>query len=340
MPDTDQYSGPNGANGHDTDAPQISAAARGLAILKEREAEMARAHRVREEMINIEVAIAADLSPAGYEVVRETIAERVGVRCSVLDRLVAEARRAKGCDADTGGQGRRLEIPDVEPWTKKVDGAALLDEIDEAIRRHVVLDEAAAEAAALWVIHTHAIDAAYVSPRLAITSPQKRCGKTTLLLQLSGLVARPGTSANLTAATMFRAIHAARPTMLIDEADTFLGDAEEMRGVINAGHCRGTATVWRTVEAAGGHEVREFDVWAPVALAAIGKLPGTIEDRSIKIAMRRRRPDEKVERLRLDKLGDLEPIARRAARWAKDNLDALRAADPDVPAELARPRCR
>jgi hypothetical protein len=71
-----------------------------------------------------------------------------------------------------------------------------------------------------------------------------------------------------------------------------------------------------------------------MTLAAIGRLPGTIEDRSIKIALRRRRPDESVERLRLDRLDELTPLARRAARWTVDHLDALRAADPHIPAEL------
>ena len=41
-----------------------------------------------------------------------------------------------------------------------------------------------------------------------------------------------------------------------------------------------------------------------------------------------------MERLRLDRLDELTPLARRAARWAADHLDALSGADPDVPAEL------
>jgi putative DNA primase/helicase len=90
----------------------------------------------------------------------------------------------------------------------------------------------------------------------------------------------------------------------------------------------------RTVETRDGHEVRGFEVFGPIAIAAIGKLPGTIEDRSIKVAMRRRRPDETVARVRLDRLDALVPLARRAARWARDHIDALRTADPDVPAEL------
>jgi hypothetical protein len=82
---------------------------------------------------------------------------------------------------------------------------------------------------------------------------------------LGAFVARPLPTANMTTATMFRVIEAARPTLLVDEADTFLSEAEELRGIINAGHCRASATVLRTVDAPDGYEVREFSVWAPMA---------------------------------------------------------------------------
>jgi hypothetical protein len=282
-----------------------------------------------------EVTRLAAMPKLDYERERKQAAERLGARISALDDLVKSARaQADRASADTTGGGRPLQIADVEPWPCAVDGAGLLDDLAQMIRRHVVLDQAAADATALWIAHTHAIDAAYVTPRLAITSPEKRCGKTTLLSVLCPVVARPLSAANITPATVFRAIDAVRPCLLVDEADTFFGQAEELRGIINAGHCRATATVLRTVDTPEGFEVREFSVWGPVAIAAIGKLPGTIEDRSVKIALRRRRPDEAVERVRLDRLDELKPLARRAARWIADNFEVLRRADPDVPDEL------
>jgi putative DNA primase/helicase len=50
--------------------------------------------------------------------------------------------------------------------------------------------------------------------------------------------------------------------------------------VLDAGHQRDGAVI-RTV--GEYHEPRQFSTWAPVALAAIGHLPGAIEDRSIRI---------------------------------------------------------
>ena len=67
----------------------------------------------------------------------------------------------------------------------------------------------------------------------------------------------------------------------------------------------------------------------------IGEPPDTIQDRSIVIRMRRKLPSESVKRLRPDRVArELSPLASKLARWAKDNAEALRAADPDVPASL------
>lgn len=229
-------------------------------------------------------------------------------------------------------QGRPLALADADPWPEPVDGTALLDGLVATFHRFVALPEGAPEALALWVVHTHAVDAADVTPRLALASPTRRCGKSTTLAILGGLVARPLPAANITPAGLFRAVEAYRPTLLIDEADTFLADASELRGLLNAGHYRPSAVVVRPV--GDDHEVRAFNVWAPVAVALIGRLPATLEDRSIVIPMRRRRPDEEVEKLRLDRLGELEPLRRMAARWAQDHLEALRGADPAVPPGL------
>jgi putative DNA primase/helicase len=183
----------------------------------------------------------------------------------------------------------------------------------------------------LWCIHAHVFEAFYISPRLAIVSPEKRCGKSTLLRVMQPMLPKALSAANITVAAMFRTVEACRPTLLIDEADSFLKDNEELRGIINCGHAR-DGQVIRLV--GDDHEPRVFSTWCPVAIAAIGGLPGTIEDRSIIIQMRRRRPDERVARFRVDRVGAQQELGRKAARWAADSADALRDADPAVPAEL------
>lgn len=226
-------------------------------------------------------------------------------------------------------QGRRLDLSDPEPWPEPVNGAALLDELVTTFERFLALPDGASVALALWALHAHCFDAFGVTPRLALCSPEKRCGKTLTLSVLGALVPRALPASNLTPAVVFRAIEKFKPTLLVDEADTFLAGSEELRGVLNSGHTRVMAFVIRTV--GDDHDAAMFSTWAPVAVALIGRLPATLEDRSVIINMRRRLPGEAVERLRLDRIAELEPLRRRAARWAADHMAELGSMDPDMP---------
>jgi putative DNA primase/helicase len=67
----------------------------------------------------------------------------------------------------------------------------------------------------------------------------------------------------------------------------------------------------------------------------IGRPPGTIEDRSILVELRRKSAGESVARLRLDRIeAETVSIRQSLRRWANDHLDELREADPAVPASL------
>jgi putative DNA primase/helicase len=107
------------------------------------------------------------------------------------------------------------------------------------------------------------------------------------------------------------------PTVLIDEADTFLNNSDELRGIVNAGHSKSTAYVIRTV--GDKHEPKQFNVYAPKAIALIGKPRDTIIDRSIQIELRRKLPHETVERI--DTKSDFYlDLKRKCQRWADDNF--------------------
>src|ERR1700745_2384444 len=109
----------------------------------------------------------------------------------------------------------------------------LLNEICAAISRYVVLPYNSVVILTLWALHTHCFDCFGHSPRAAITSPEKGCGKTTTLDVLNCLVARPLPTSNATVSAIFRIIERDTPTLLIDEADTFLKENDELRGILN-----------------------------------------------------------------------------------------------------------
>jgi Protein of unknown function (DUF3631) len=272
-----------------------------------------------------EISRLAKLTPIEYELERPKAAEELGIRrLSALDNAVRAARAELG---DTKGQGRPLELPAIQPWPEAVDGAELLDDIVSTVKRYVILPVGCAEILALWAVHTHVFECFEHTPRMAITSPEKRCGKTTTLDILAELVARPLPTSNATTAAIFRTVEKAKPTLLIDEADTFLKDNEELRGILNAGHRRGGQII-RTV--GDDHEPRQFSTWAPAAIAMIGRLPDTLEDRSVSIALRRRRSTERIQQFRSERTQDLKQLARKIARWCDDNRHALAGHDADT----------
>jgi putative DNA primase/helicase len=272
----------------------------------------------------------AQLSPIAYDQCRRDKAKLLNIRVTALDGEVAK-RRPQTAQPDAQGTQVIFETPQL--WLLEVQGADLLDELAKVYNEHLILLDGGAEALALWTVHTYTYEASNITPRLGITSPLRRCGKTRVLEALSLTCPRVLLSSNATPAAIFRAIELWRPTLLMDEADTVLPGNEELRGILNSGHTRRTAFVLRTV--GDNHEPRQFSTWAPLAIAMIGNLPGTLADRSIVLPMRRKRRDEKVKPLPLD--ANVEPFAglrSKCARWAADNFDTLREALPTVPAGL------
>ena len=197
------------------------------------------------------------------------------------------------------------------PWPEWVDGAELLGAMEAVFQRHLSLPESAAQALPLWVLMAHCLDAFEVSPRLAVLSPVPECGKTTVLKLLARLVPLPLPTSNITSAVVYRVIEKHRPTLLIDEADTFLDSKSGMFGILNSGHTRDTAFVWRCASAEEDFEPQHFSTWVAMAIAKIGYLSPTLDSRSITVHMRRARSDEKIERLKRKYYRDIEILARR-----------------------------
>jgi hypothetical protein len=180
------------------------------------------------------------MSPAEYGRRRRELAIELGISVTSLDREYNERRKRTKIEDDD------RFLPDPDPWPEPVNGAELLEQLSKTAASHLVLPKGAADAIAMWVLFTHAHDCFDISPVLGVTSPTPECGKTTLLTFLGGVVPRPLPTSNVTAAALFRAVAKWGPTLLIDEADTFLRGNDELRGILNSGHKRSNAFVIRT----------------------------------------------------------------------------------------------
>ena len=277
----------------------------------------------------VELVRLAKMPPLEYDRQREEAAKRLGCRVGTLDVEVA-LRRGDSTQARLGGDA--VLFPKREPWPDAVDGAELLDELVRAFRRFIFMPPHASIACALWTVFTHFIDAAEVAPILAAQSAEKRSGKTTLLDLLGRLVRRALATSNLSAAALFRSVEKWTPTLMIDEADTFLRASEELRGLLNAGHTRALAFVLRCV--GDDSEPRRFSTWGAKAIALIGRLPDTLHDRSIVIELRRRLPHERIERLRYAPAKLFVDLARQVERFAQDNAAAFKRTRPQIPEAL------
>lgn len=139
----------------------------------------------------------------------------------------------------------------------------ILDSTASFVRRYVVLGASEVAAVSLWVAHTWAFGAAETTPYLAVTSAEKRSGKTRLLDVLEVIARDPWRTITPTEPVVFRKINASTPTLLLDEVDTIFsrrGEHEGLRALLNAGHRFGS-TVPRCVGEGSRLQVVDFKVF-------------------------------------------------------------------------------
>jgi hypothetical protein len=225
------------------------------------------------------------------------------------------------------------------PATEPEDGAKLLNEVRDALSRYVVFPSIEAlDAAVLWCAATHAQNAWEHAPRLAVTSPEKRCGKSRLMDVSAEICNRVIITVNASTAAVVRSItDQDPPTLMVDEADTIFGtkkaaeNNEDMRGILNAGHQRNRPYIRWDVTS---RSLEPCPTFAMAMLASIGDLPDTIMDRAIVVRMRRRGPGEKVAPFRTRRDAPaLRDLRDRLHEWVRSNLVGLEAAVPDLPVE-------
>jgi hypothetical protein len=201
----------------------------------------------------------------------------------------------------------------------------VLDLVLFLLEKHIAVTPAERMGIALWILHSWVFDRFTITPRLALLSPVRGCGKTTLLALIELLVADPHRTDDISPAAIYHHLgHKPGATLLIDEADNAgLLDNRMLRAVFNSGHRKGGGVTrfkdgWP----------KGFPTFCPLAIAAIGFLPLPLMHRSVPINMQRKAPDEiHIERLdenAPDWLASREQIRKWAATCVLEQ-------DPDIP---------
>jgi len=275
------------------------------------------------------IAWLTGLNKLEYDRVRVEQAKALKVRPATLDSLVKAERESMNKE--------NQPFADIEPYHEAINPAQLLDDITATIQRFIILDKHQAQTAALWVSACWFIDVIQCAPIALINAPEKACGKTQLLTVLGKLTPRTAQASGISPSVLFRMIEAYQPTLFIDEVETILKDNEDLRGLINAGHTRDSAKVWRSVAKGDDFEPKCFNVWGMKAIAGINaiKLAETVTSRAIVFELRRKTQSESVERLRRAEAGLFETLASKLARFAEDYTDKVKQSRPDLPDYLS-----
>jgi putative DNA primase/helicase len=227
------------------------------------------------------------MSESAFKPLAAAIAKATKLDATVLSKQLFNGRHAgsEGKDGAAGGAAIAAN-PAPAPQPRPLDWVA--DKMVQLVQRQVQLSQSECIAAVLWTVGTYGFHRASIYPRLAITSPTKRCGKSTLLGTLKQMASRPLGCDGISTSAFFRIVAACRPTLMIDEVDTFLKQDEGLRGVLNSGHARNGCIVRSEASPDGKTWVpTTFNTFAPVALSGIGGLPDTVIDRSLVISLQR-----------------------------------------------------
>ena len=291
-----------------------------------------------ESLLGKRVVIVADADEPGRAHAQKVAASLHAHDVSVR---VVELPSAKDLAAwiERGGTEEKFwQLVESAPEWNPASGAEILDSVMRFIRRFVSVTEPQARAVTLWIVHTHAFEAADCTPYLAINSAEKRSGKTRQLEVARLLVSKPWFTGRVTAAVLIRKIDAEHSTLLLDESDSAFGSdreySEALRGILNSGYRRGGVASCCVGQGAN-ITYKDFSTFCAKMIGGIGSLPDTVADRSIPIKLKRARRGT-VERFREREVGrEVGELRAKIAAWAQTNLAALRDARPEIPRELS-----
>jgi hypothetical protein len=218
-----------------------------------------------------------------------------------------------------------------EAWPHPVTTAALLHDLDAAAGRHLRLSPAQRCALVLWIAHTWIVEWSASSPRLALTSVAGAAGKSTALRLLAALTPRPLSLVPTSAQSLVGLIDEVHPTLLLDDAQTWLAGNRGLRHLMAAGHAR-EAVCLNAAQDAFARPT--FSCFTPCAFATTAPVPAEIAKRCLTIALEPVLAHERPEPLPLEP-SPFADLRAKAVRWANDEGRAAAAVEPQVPHGLA-----
>jgi hypothetical protein len=111
-------------------------------------------------------------------------------------------------------------------------------------------------------------------------------GKSRALEMLHQLCFRAWLASDITPANLFRPIESWKPTLLLDESETFIS-RPEIIGLLNSGYKRGLIVPRQSQTPEGDYKTEWFDLFCPKAIAGTNDMARTTRSRCIVVPMQR-----------------------------------------------------
>lgn len=203
-----------------------------------------------------------------------------------------------------------------------VHGGDLLGRIKNLFVDHVIFPNPRIPTLlGVWVLGTYFFKAFQYYGYLWVNSPVKRCGKS-LLLDILSLLCFNATLrlVDPSPSFLFREVDRNDGTLILDEIESLGGADKEQKSelisLLNAGFQRGSQAP-RMESRNREFEVVYFNAYSPKAMAGIKNIVDTLEDRSFKVGMARKKKSEAVKRFNLRSLNShIEKIREDCFIWA------------------------
>jgi len=206
--------------------------------------------------------------------------------------------------------------------TKSSSRVDVVELVSVYLKRYIYLTEQQAEAIAVWVCAAWLKDHWVKFPHLCIVSPEKRCGKTTLLTLLSHVVPIPIFASSISSAAVYRLIKQRQPTIIMDESQSLSSarssdSGEVMKILLNAA-IEKRANVIKAVPT-DMESIIEYNLYSPKIFALIGEADGVLADRCLVIEMSRKDEDLELELYRdIQTVAEGDEITKILELWTKE----------------------
>ncbi len=187
-----------------------------------------------------------------------------------------------------------------------IDPFDLYDRIYKYIKQYVFfIDDRYIAYLSLWVIGTYFHRCFSHYPYVWINA-EKQSGKSLLMKVLSRIAFNGVIIIDPTAAIIFRDVAANSVTQFFDEMEQLTKHDKENRNAIfaifNSGFEKGTSVKRAEKIKSGGFDIREFSTYSPKMFAGINSIDEVLRDRTVKLRMMRKKPDEHVDRYKETKM--------------------------------------